>query len=125
METENKMGVMAMPKLVITMAFPLMLSLLIQSLYNIVDSIFVAKISEAALTSTSLVFPVQILMIAVGVGTGVGVNALLSQSIGAKDHNMVQKNCHDRYCAVCLQRNRLSGTRPSWRKMVCSSFYNR
>lgn len=64
MEKENKMAVMPMPKLVITMSLPLMLSLLIQSLYNIVDSIFVAKLSEEALTATSLVFPMQLLMIA-------------------------------------------------------------
>lgn len=87
---ENKMGVMPMPKLVITMSLPLMLSLLIQSLYNIVDSIFVAKLSESALTATSLVFPMQLLMIAVGVGTGVGVNAALSKNIGAKNTAMVE-----------------------------------
>lgn len=87
---ENKMGVMPMPKLVITMSLPLMLSLLIQSLYNIVDSIFVAKLSESALTATSLVFPIQLLMIAVGVGTGVGVNAALSKNIGAKNTAMVE-----------------------------------
>lgn len=87
---ENKMGVIPMPKLVITMSLPLMLSLLIQSLYNIVDSIFVAKLSESALTATSLVFPIQLLMIAVGVGTGVGVNAALSKNIGAKNTAMVE-----------------------------------
>jgi putative MATE family efflux protein len=90
MKKENKMAVMPMPKLVVTMSFPLMLSLLIQSLYNIVDSIFVAKLSENALTATSLVFPVQLLMIAVGVGTGVGVNAVLSKNIGAKDSEMIE-----------------------------------
>lgn len=87
---ENKMGVMPMPKLVITMSLPLMLSLLIQSLYNIVDSIFVARLSESALTATSLVFPMQLLMIAVGVGTGVGVNAVLSKNIGAKNTAMIE-----------------------------------
>jgi putative MATE family efflux protein len=89
MEKENKMAVMPMKKLILTMSFPLMLSLLIQSLYNIVDSIFVAKLSEDALTATSIVFPMQLLMIAVGVGTGVGVNAVLSRSLGAKDEKMV------------------------------------
>jgi putative MATE family efflux protein len=79
-----------MPKLVMNLALPLMISLLVQSLYNIVDSIFVARISEDALTATSLVFPVQLLMIAVGVGTGVGVNAVLSRSLGAKDTVMVE-----------------------------------
>ena len=90
MEKENKMAVMPMPKLIITMSLPLMLSLLIQSLYNIVDSIFVAKLGENALTATSLVFPMQMLMIAVGVGTGVGVNAVLSRNIGAKNTAMVE-----------------------------------
>ncbi|MBD5522231.1 MAG: MATE family efflux transporter [Lachnospiraceae bacterium] len=90
MEKENKMAVMPMPKLIITMSLPLMLSLLIQSLYNIVDSIFVAKLGEEALTATSLVFPMQMLMIAVGVGTGVGVNAVLSRNIGAKNTAMVE-----------------------------------
>ena len=90
MEKENKMAVMPMPKLIITMSLPLMLSLLIQSLYNIVDSIFVAKLGEDALTATSLVFPMQMLMIAVGVGTGVGVNAVLSRNIGAKNTAMVE-----------------------------------
>lgn len=90
MEKENKMAVMPMKKLVVTMAFPLMLSLLIQSLYNIVDSIFVAKIGENALTATSLVFPMQLLMIAVGVGTGVGVNAVLSKNIGAQNTDLIE-----------------------------------
>jgi putative MATE family efflux protein len=90
MEKTNKLETMAMPKLVMNLALPLMISLLVQSLYNIVDSIFVARISEDALTATSLVFPVQLLMIAVGVGTGVGVNAVLSRSLGAKDTAMVE-----------------------------------
>lgn len=81
---ENKMGIMPIPRLVIGMAVPLMLSLLVQSLYNIVDSIFVARIGETALTATSLAYPVQILMIALAVGTGVGINALLSRLLGAR-----------------------------------------
>ncbi len=81
---QNKMGVMPMNKLLFTMSVPLMLSLLVQSLYNIVDSIFVARLSEKALTATSLVYSVQFLMIAVGVGTNVGLNALLSRRVGAK-----------------------------------------
>ncbi len=75
-----------MPKLVFNMSLPLMISLLVQSLYNIVDSIFVAKVGENALTAVSLAFPIQLLMIAVAVGTSVGVNALLSHSIGAKKY---------------------------------------
>jgi putative MATE family efflux protein len=90
MEKENKMAVMPMPKLVITMSIPLMLSLLIQSLYNIVDSIFVAMLSEEALTATSLAYPMQMLMIAVGVGTGVGANAVLSKNIGAGNKEKIE-----------------------------------
>lgn len=88
MEQNNKMGYMSMPNLIINMSLPLMFSLLIQSLYNIVDSIFVAKLGQAALTSVSLAYPVQILMIAVAVGTSVGINSLLSKSIGAKDFHL-------------------------------------
>lgn len=81
---QNKMAVMPMKQLLVTMSVPLMMSLLIQSLYNIVDSMFVAGYSEQALTATTLVYPVQFLMIAVGVGTAVGLNALLSRKIGQK-----------------------------------------
>lgn len=82
---ENKMGVWPIPKLLLSMSLPMMLSMLVQALYNIVDSIFVAKISENALTAVSLVFPVQTLMIAVATSTGVGINALLSKRLGEKD----------------------------------------
>ena len=82
----NKMGSMPVGRLVVSMSVPLMLSLLVQSLYNIVDSIFVARISENALTATSLAYPIQIFMIAVAVGTSVGVNSLLSRTIGAKKY---------------------------------------
>lgn len=87
MAGENKMGIMPVPKLVLSMALPLMLSLLVQSLYNIVDGIFVAKISEVAFTATSLAYPVQLLMVAVSVGTGIGVNAVVSRMIGAKQYD--------------------------------------
>lgn len=82
-QKQNKMAVMPMGKLVFSMSLPLMVSLLVQSLYNIVDGIFVAQISEDALTATSLAYPIQILMVAVSVGTGVGVNALISRLLGA------------------------------------------
>lgn len=84
MATENKMGTMPEGKLIVTMSFPIMLSMLVQALYNIVDSAFVARISEDALTAVSLAFPVQLLMIAVATGAGVGVNALLSRRLGQK-----------------------------------------
>lgn len=88
---ENKMGVKPVPGLLITMAIPLMFSLLIQSLYNIVDGIFVARLSEKALTATSLAYPMQLLMVAIGVGTSVGLNAYLSHSVGEKDR---EKSSH-------------------------------
>lgn len=88
---ENKMGVMPVNRLIISMSLPIMISMLVQALYNIVDSIFVAKISENALTAVSMAFPIQNLMIAVGVGTAVGVNALLARALGAKDYNRVNR----------------------------------
>lgn len=80
--TENKMGVMQIDKLLLSMSLPMMISMLVQALYNIVDSIFVAKISEYALRAVSLAFPIQTLMIAVSVGTAVGMNAFLSRTLG-------------------------------------------
>ena len=82
---ENKMGVMPVNKLLISMALPMMISMLVQALYNIVDSMFVAQLSENALTAVSLAFPIQSLMIAIAAGTGVGINALLSRNLGEKD----------------------------------------
>ena len=81
---ENKMGVMPVKKLIISMAFPMMVSMLVQALYNVVDSIFVARLGENALSAVTYAFPLQSLMIAVGSGTGVGMNALLSRSLGEK-----------------------------------------
>ena len=92
---ENKMGVMPVNKLLISMALPMMISMLVQALYNIVDSMFVAQISEDALTAVSLAFPAQNLMIAVGTGTGVGINALVSRSLGEKNReraNLIANN---------------------------------
>ena len=83
---ENKMGTMPVNKLLLSMSLPMMASMLVQALYNIVDSIFVARVSEDALTAVSLAFPIQSLMIALGGGTGVGINALLSRSLGEKNH---------------------------------------
>lgn len=88
---ENKMGVMPVNKLLITMSLPMMISMLVQALYNVVDSIFVSRINENALTAVSLAFPVQTLMIALGAGTGVGINAALSRFLGAKEFKKVNK----------------------------------
>ena len=89
--TENKMGTMPIGRLVFNMSLPMMISMLVQALYNIVDSIFVAKLSENALTAVSLAFPLQTLIIAVATGTGVGVNALLSKSLGAHKYDEANK----------------------------------
>lgn len=85
------MGTMPIGKLVFNMSLPMMVSMMVQALYNIVDSIFVAKLSENALTAVSLAFPLQTLLIAVGTGTGVGMNALLSKSLGEKDFKKANK----------------------------------
>lgn len=85
MQKENKMGVMPIDKLLISMSLPMMISMLVQALYNIVDSIFVSQINEYALRAVSLAFPIQSLMIAVAVGTAVGINAFLSKTLGEKN----------------------------------------
>ena len=91
MATENKMGVMPLNRLLISMSVPMMISMLVQALYNIVDSMFVAQLSENALTAVSLAFPAQNLMIAVATGTGVGVNAALSRNLGEKNFERANK----------------------------------
>lgn len=88
---ENKMGYMPINKLLLSMSLPMVLSMLVQALYNIVDSIFVAQISENALSAVSLAFPIQNLMIAVGSGTGVGINALLSRNLGEQNFEDANK----------------------------------
>ena len=88
---ENKMGVMPIRRLLLTMSGPMMVSMLIQALYNVVDSMFVSYISEGALTAVSLAYPMQNLMIAVATGTGVGVNALLSRNLGEKNFEMANR----------------------------------
>lgn len=92
---QNKMGAMPVNKLLISMSLPMVASMLVQALYNIVDSMFVAQLSEDALTAVSLAFPAQNLMIAVGTGTGVGINALISRSLGEKNKeraNLIANN---------------------------------
>ena len=91
---ENKMGTMPINKLLISMALPMMISMLVQAMYNIVDSMFVSYISEDALSALSLAFPIQQLMIALGTGTGVGVNAVLSKALGEKDHKKANDVAH-------------------------------
>jgi len=88
---ENKMGVKPIPTLVLSMSFPIMLSMLVQALYNIVDSMFVSHYSQQALTAVTLAFPMQNLLIAVSVGTSVGVNSLLARKLGAKDLSAARK----------------------------------
>lgn len=85
---ENKMGVMPIPKLLYSMALPMMASMMFQAFYNVVDSIFVSRICEDALTAVSMAFPMQNLMIGVGSGIGVGMNALLSKKLGEKDYRV-------------------------------------
>jgi len=85
------MGVAPITKLVFSMSVPMMVSMLVQALYNVVDSIFVSQLSENALTAVSLAFPIQNLMIAVASGTAVGVNALLSKSLGEKNFEKANK----------------------------------
>ena len=96
---ENKMGVMPMPKLMLSMGLPMIISMIVQAFYNIVDSYFVSRITddtvehmgEYAVNALTLAYPVQLLIIAVGVGTGVGINALLSRSLGEKNFERAGK----------------------------------
>ena len=89
------MGTLPVNKLLISMSLPMMISMLIQALYNVVDSVFVAQINENALTAVGMAFPFQNLMISVGVGTGVGVNALLSRSLGEKKFDVANKSAEN------------------------------
>ena len=88
---ENKMGVMPVPKLLMNMALPMIISMLVQALYNIVDSIYVSQVSESAVTALSLAFPVQNLQVGFAVGLGVGVNSLLSKSLGQKNQEAADR----------------------------------
>ena len=102
MQQENKMGVMPINKLIISMSLPMIISMLVQALYNIVDSMFVAQISENALTAVSLAFPAQNLMIAIATGTGVGINASLSRSLGEKHFDKANQIAnHALFLAFC------------------------
>ena len=94
-ERENIMGTMDINPLLIKLSVPMMVSMLVQALYNVVDSIFVSHVSESALTAVSLAFSLQNVMIAVGVGTGVGVNALLSKSLGEKNQERANQTAEN------------------------------
>ncbi len=102
MEQENKMGTQPVNRLLVSMSVPMMISMLVQALYNVVDSMFVSRINENALTAVSLAFPAQNLMIAVAVGTGVGINALMSKSLGEKNFDRVNKSASNAvFLAAC------------------------
>jgi len=88
---ENKMGVMPVNRLIINMSLPMIISMLVQALYNVVDSMFVAQISEDALTAVSLAFPIQNILIAIAVGTGVGVNSLAARSLGERKNDFAAR----------------------------------
>ena len=90
-QPENKMGVMPVGRLLFSMSVPMMISMLVQALYNVVDSIFVSRVSESALTALSMAFPLQNLMIAIASGLGVGVNAILSRALGAREEKQVNR----------------------------------
>ena len=99
---ENKMGTMPIPKLLFNMAIPMVVSMLIQALYNIVDSAFVGRYSSEALEAVSIAFPIQNLMIAVSTGTGVGINALLSRHLGEKKFDEANKTANTGiFLAIC------------------------
>ena len=93
-KNENKMGVMPVKKLILSMSLPMMISMLVQAFYNVADSLFVARVSEDALTAVTLAFPMQNLMIAVATGTGVGINAVLSKALGAKNFDDANRSAN-------------------------------
>lgn len=92
---ENKMGTMPINKLIISMSLPMVVSMLVQALYNVVDSVFVSRLSEDALTAVSMAFPMQNLLISAAVGLGVGINAMLSRSLGEKNFSAANKTAEN------------------------------
>ncbi|MCT4687921.1 MATE family efflux transporter [Vallitalea sp.] len=98
---ENKMGTMKVSKLMITMSLPAILSMLVQGLYNIVDSIFVSRVSDDALTAVSLAFPIQLIIIACFVGLGIGINSLISRKLGEQDHEAAS-NAAEHGILLCI-----------------------
>ena len=102
MERENIMGIMEISPLLVKLSVPMMISMLVQALYNVVDSVFVSWVSEEALTAVSLAFSLQNMMIAVGVGTGVGDNAMLSKSLGEKNQKRANATAENGiFLSVC------------------------
>lgn len=87
LRTENKMGTMSVGKLLANMALPMVISMLVQALYNVVDSVYVSRVSENALTAVSMAFPIQNLMIGFSTGVGVGMNSLLSKCLGSREYD--------------------------------------
>lgn len=109
------MGVMPVGKLLFSMSLPIMISMLVQALYNVVDSMFVARVSENALTALSMAFPIQNLMIAVSTGLGVGLNAVLSRALGAKDEKGVNRAAtNGHHAAVHLRPDLHARRRDDW-----------
>lgn len=100
--TENKMGVMPVNKLLLTMSIPMIISMLVQAMYNIVDSVWVSYINQDALTAVGLAFPMQNLMMALAIGTGVGMNALLSKSLGEKNQQLVNQTAANGIFVQCI-----------------------
>ena len=114
---ENKMGVMPEGKLLANMALPMIISMLVQALYNVVDSIYVSQISESAVTALSLAFPIQNLQIGFAVGIGVGINSLLSKSLGERNQEAVNRTAGNGLVmmltvAVAFMIFGLTGVRP-------------
>ncbi len=99
---ENKMGVMPVPRLLLNMALPMIISMLVQALYNIVDSVYVSQVSESAVTALSLAFPVQNMQIGFAVGIGVGVNSLLSKSLGQKNQEAADRAAGNGVFLMCI-----------------------
>ena len=101
-KSKNKMGVMPVGKLLANMAIPMVISMLVQAMYNVVDSYFVAKISTDALTAISLAYPIQMLMIAVAIGTSVGMNSYMSRKLGEGNTEAASKGASNGLCLLLL-----------------------